>query len=87
MQLVPITTNVMSSIPLQGGMYSIQHYVINFGSQWFSPGIPVSSTNETDRHHITEILLKVALSTIILTLTIIRRCLQKYAADNIQIRH
>jgi hypothetical protein len=24
------------------------------------PGIPVSSTNETDRHDITEILLKVA---------------------------
>jgi len=26
---------------------------------WFSPGVPVSSTNKTDRHHITEILLKV----------------------------
>jgi hypothetical protein len=32
--------------------------------QWFSPGIPVSSTNKTDRHDITEILLKVALNTI-----------------------
>ena len=31
---------------------------------WFSPGTPVSSTNKTDRHHITEILLKVALNTI-----------------------
>jgi len=31
---------------------------------WFSPGPPVSSTNKTDRHDITEILLKVALSTI-----------------------
>jgi hypothetical protein len=30
----------------------------------FSPGIPVSSTNKTDRHDITEILLKVALNTI-----------------------
>jgi hypothetical protein len=30
----------------------------------FSPGTPVSSTNKTDRHDITEILLKVALSTI-----------------------
>jgi hypothetical protein len=30
----------------------------------FSPGTPVSSTNETDRHDITEILLKVAVSTI-----------------------
>jgi hypothetical protein len=32
--------------------------------QWFSPDTPVSSTNETDRHDITEILLKVALNTI-----------------------
>jgi hypothetical protein len=27
---------------------------------WFSPGIPVSSTNKTERHDITEVLLKVA---------------------------
>ena len=32
--------------------------------RWFSPGTPVSSTNKTDRHDITEILLKVALNTI-----------------------
>jgi hypothetical protein len=31
---------------------------------WFSSGILVSSTNKTDRHDITEILLKVALNTI-----------------------
>ena len=31
--------------------------------RWFSPGSPVSSTNKTDRHDITEILLKVALNT------------------------
>jgi hypothetical protein len=31
--------------------------------RWFSPKPPVSSTNRTDRHDITEILLKVALST------------------------
>ena len=31
---------------------------------WFSLGTPVTSTNKTDRHDITEILLKVALSTI-----------------------
>ena len=36
--------------------------------QWFSPGPPVSSTNKTDRHNITEILLKVALNTIKQTL-------------------
>ena len=32
--------------------------------RWFSPGTPVSSTNRTDRHDITELLLKVALNTI-----------------------
>jgi hypothetical protein len=31
--------------------------------QWFSPGTPVYFTNKTDRHDITEILLKVALNT------------------------
>jgi hypothetical protein len=35
---------------------------------WCSPGTPVSSTNKTDFHDITEILLKVALNTITLTL-------------------
>jgi hypothetical protein len=43
----------------------VQHYVIKFATnRWFSPGPPVSSTNNTDRHDITEILLKVALHTI-----------------------
>jgi hypothetical protein len=32
--------------------------------RWFSPVPPVSSTNKTDRHDITETLLKVALNTI-----------------------
>ena len=32
--------------------------------QWFSPRTLVSSTNKTDRHDITNILLKLALSTI-----------------------
>jgi len=32
--------------------------------RWFFPGTPVSTTNKTDRHDITEILLKVALNTI-----------------------
>jgi hypothetical protein len=31
--------------------------------RWFSPSIPVSSTNKTDHHDITDILLKVALNT------------------------
>ena len=47
----------------------IQHYVIKLVSDfrqilWFSSGTPVSSTNKTDRHIITEILLKVALNII-----------------------
>ena len=32
--------------------------------RWFSLGIPVSSTNKTDLHAITEILLKMALNII-----------------------
>ena len=44
------------------------HYVIVCqclaAGRWFSPGRPVSSTNKTERHDITEILLKFALSTI-----------------------
>jgi hypothetical protein len=43
-----------------------QHYVKKFASdgRWFYPGSPVSSTNKTDCHDITEILLEVALSNI-----------------------
>jgi hypothetical protein len=37
--------------------------------QWFSPGTPVSSINQTDRHDITEILLKVTLNTTNLNLS------------------
>jgi len=35
---------------------------------WFSLGTPVSSPNKTDNHDIAEILLKMALNTITLTL-------------------
>jgi hypothetical protein len=35
--------------------------------QWFSPGTPVYSTNKTDCYDITEILLKVALNSILIT--------------------
>jgi hypothetical protein len=68
MQSVPITTNVVRSNPTHGEMYSLQHYVIKFvrlaASQWISLHTPVSSINKTDRHDITEILLKVVLNTI-----------------------
>ena len=36
--------------------------------RWFSQGTPVSSTNKTNRHDKTEILLKLVLNTITLTL-------------------
>ena len=69
MQTLPITNNVVSSNPAHGKVYSIQHYVIKFVSdlRQVSGFLPYSSTNKTDRHHITEILIKVALSTKTLT--------------------
>ena len=36
--------------------------------RWVSPGTPISSTNKTDLRDITEMLLKVTLNTITLTL-------------------
>ena len=47
-------------------MYLIERDVIKFVSDLQQ--VMVSSTNETDRQNITEILLKVALKTIILNL-------------------
>jgi hypothetical protein len=38
---------------------------------WFSPDTPVSSTNKTDHHDVIEILLKVALNTITITLNLL----------------
>jgi hypothetical protein len=62
-------------------VYSIQHFEIKFVSDLqqvggFSRYTPVSSTNKTDLHVITEILLKVALNTITLTLSdnLLERC-------------
>ena len=53
----------MSSNPVHGDVYPMQHYVIKFVSEfaigrWFSPGTPASSTNKTDRHDRTEIVFK-----------------------------
>ena len=56
-QSVPITTRVVSSNPIHGEVYSIQHSVTCDRSVVFF------LVNKTDRH-ITEILLKVALSII-----------------------
>ena len=59
---MPITTNVVSSNPVHGEVYPIQHYVIKFVSDLRQ----VFSINKTDRHEITEILLKVTLSSVTL---------------------
>ena len=66
-QSVPITTNVASSNPVHGEMYSIRHYVIMFASDLQQDGflwvLSISSTNKTDSHDITVKLLKVVLNT------------------------
>jgi hypothetical protein len=60
-----ITTNVASSNPVV-----LDTTLCDKVCQWlvtdrcFSPGTPVSSTNKTDRHDITEISMKVVLNTI-----------------------
>jgi hypothetical protein len=62
------STNVVSSNPVHGEVYSIQHYVIQFVGDLREVGgflrmsTPVSSTNKTDRHDIAEILMKVAIT-------------------------
>ena len=52
-----ITTKVASLKKVHGEVDSIQHYVMKFVRD-------LRQVNETDRHNITEILLKVALNTI-----------------------
>jgi hypothetical protein len=46
--------------------------------QWFSPGTPVSPTNKTECHDITEILLKMALNTINLNLNCMSSNIYQY---------
>ena len=61
---IGFTPKVVSSNHVHGEVYLIQYYVIMFVSDRFSSGTPVFSTNKTDRHDTTEILLKVALNSI-----------------------
>ena len=64
---VSITSNE-SSNPVNGEVYLIQHYVIKCVSDLRQVGgflqVLFPSTNKTDPHNITEILLKVVLKTI-----------------------
>jgi energy-converting hydrogenase Eha subunit E len=50
--------------------YNIMWYICLWleAGWWFSPGTLISSTNKSDRHDITEILLKIALNTISIAL-------------------
>ena len=82
---MPIITEFVSSNPAYGEVYSIQHYVIKFVSDLRHVGgyrrvLLVPSPNKTDRHDIIEILLKVALNTITLTL---QRHLHKLSANEV----
>ena len=71
MQSVSITTNVVSSNPTLAVLARYTYYnffweslYVTCGMLVIFPGTPVFSTNKTDHHDITEILLKVALNTI-----------------------
>jgi len=66
MQSVPITTKIVSSNLDQARCTTLCDKVCRWlaTGRWFSQCPPVSSTNTTDHHDITEILLKVALNTI-----------------------
>ena len=68
MQSVPITTNVVISNPTQASVLDTTLCDIKFVNDMQQASdfllVLVSSTNKTDRHDITEILLKVTLNTI-----------------------
>ena len=68
---MPISTFVVIRIPHWRGALDTtlcdKVYQWLAACRWFSSGTPVSPSNKTDRHDITEILLKVTLNTITLT--------------------
>ena len=69
MQSVSISTKVMSSNPVHGEAYSMQHYVIKFVSDLlqvcgFLQVLRFPPPMRLDRHNKTENLLKVTLNTI-----------------------
>ena len=53
----------MNSNPAHGTTLCGKVCLLLAAGWWFSPGTPVSFTNKTERHEITEILLNVALNT------------------------
>ena len=64
MQSMPITTKVVSSKHALNTILCDEVCQLLAAGMWFSLCTPVSSTNKTDHHGKTEIMLKVALNTI-----------------------
>ena len=82
MQSVPITSKVAIWNPADGEVYSIQHYVIEFVSDLqqvcrFLQVLQFPLQIKLTATYLTEILLKVALNTITLTLTL-QKCIYIY---------
>jgi hypothetical protein len=76
-----ITTKIVSSNPAHGEVYSIQYYVIKFVSDLYQVSgflWVLQFPPATDRHDITEILLKEALDTITLTLVLVTLTSQNF---------
>jgi hypothetical protein len=79
---VSITSKVASWNPADGEVYSIQHYVIEFVSDLqqvcrFLQVLQFPLQIKLTAKYLTEILLKVALNTITLTLTL-QKCIYIY---------
>jgi hypothetical protein len=85
LQSVPITTNVVSSIPAQvwWTRYNIMWYSLSvtFGRSM------VSSTNKTDHHGITDIMLKGPLNSLTLTLNFKHTYLINVILSSCQYQH
>jgi hypothetical protein len=71
------STNIVSSNPVHGELYSIKHYVIKFVSDLRQVGgflrVLRFPPKKTDHQYITEILLKVTINTIKPNQTIYQR--------------
>ena len=64
---IKIDQCVMNSLTSIPSTTYVHQWIVT--GRWFSPRTPLFTTNKTDRHDITEILLKVALNTITLSLS------------------
>ena len=83
-QSVPIALTLLVRISIMARCTTLCDKVFQWLATgwWFSPGPPVSSTNKTDCHDITEILLKVAWNTIKQTISFSILWKQLYNRNN-----